>query len=68
RLETVRVVTTGNTLFGLHRHLQRSIEVSLFGVRLGAASPRRTLARSEKRPAAFRKHETPFWFRVDLTY
>ena len=32
------------------------------------ARARLILARSEKRPEAFRKHETPLWMRVDVVY
>jgi len=32
------------------------------------ARARLTLARAEKRPAAFRKHEAPVWVRMEVMY
>ena len=42
-----------------------AIEISARG---RSARASLTLARAEKRPRAFNKHEAPFWFRLDLTY
>ncbi|MDR1425031.1 MAG: ShlB/FhaC/HecB family hemolysin secretion/activation protein, partial [Azoarcus sp.] len=55
-----------NRYTGQHGRLSgHALELSARGRH---ARVRLTLARAEKRPAAFRKHETPLWMRVDLSY
>ncbi|MDR1425207.1 MAG: ShlB/FhaC/HecB family hemolysin secretion/activation protein, partial [Azoarcus sp.] len=55
-----------NRYTGQHGRLSgHALELSARG---RYARVRLTLARAEKRPAAFRKHETPLWMRVDLSY
>jgi hemolysin activation/secretion protein len=55
-----------NRYTGQHGRLSgHALELSANG---RYARARLTLARSEKRPEAFQKHEMPVWFRLDLTY